>query len=59
MKNKGLGDSIKKLIEATGASIIHKKLTQTKECGGCEKRKEYLNKIVPYKKAGIKLTDLI
>ena len=50
MKSKGLGDSIKKLIETTGASMIHKKLTQTKECGGCEKRKEYLNKLFPYGK---------
>ena len=49
-KSKGLGDSIKKLIEATGASIIHKNQTQTKKCGGCEKRKEYLNKLFPYGK---------
>ena len=47
-KSKGLGDSIKKLIEVTGASIIHSKITQTKECGGCKKRQEHLNKLFPY-----------
>ena len=58
MKSRGLGDSIEKLTEATGIKKVVNRVTGDKDCGS-NKRKEYLNKIVPYKKAGIKLTDLI
>lgn len=37
-KSEGLGDTIKKITEAVGA----------KPCGGCEKRRIWLNKKVPY-----------
>ena len=58
MKSKGLGDSIEKLTEATGIKKVVNKITGDKDCG-CNKRKEILNKIVPYKKTRIKLTDLL
>lgn len=38
-KSKGLGDSIAKLTEAVGI----------KPCVGCEKRKNILNKLFPFK----------
>ena len=38
--SSGLGDTIGKIANAIGI----------KECGGCKKRKEALNKLVPYKK---------
>ena len=53
MKSRGLGDSIEKITEATGIKNVVNRVTGNKDCG-CDKRKEYLNKIVPYK-----LTDLI
>ena len=42
--SKGLGDTIKKLIESTG---IRK---SQKPCDGCKARQEKLNKLFPYKK---------
>jgi len=36
---RGLGDTISKITKTLGV----------KECGGCKKRKEYLNKKFPYK----------
>ena len=46
MKSKGLGDTIEKFTKATGI----KKLADSIPGGcGCEKRKEKLNKILPYK----------
>lgn len=38
-KSRGLGDTIAKLTKAVGI----------KSCGGCKKRQEALNKLVPYK----------
>ena len=52
MKSKGLGDSIEKLTEATGIKKAVNKITGDKDCG-CNKRKEYLNKIIPYKLTNI------
>tara|TARA_B100000963_G_scaffold132989_1_gene115829 strand:- start:2960 stop:3325 length:366 start_codon:yes stop_codon:yes gene_type:complete len=50
MKSKGLGDSIEKVTKATGikaaTDYIFDKLG--KDCG-CDKRKEKLNKLFPYK----------
>lgn len=42
MKSKGLGDTIEWVIETTGLSHF-----KPKNCN-CGKRKEMLNKIVPY-----------
>ena len=47
MKSRGLGDSIKKLTEATGINKVVKKMVGDKDCG-CNKRKEHLNKLFPY-----------
>lgn len=50
MRSKGLGDSIEKITKATGikhaTEWIFDKLG--KDCG-CDKRKEALNKMFPYK----------
>jgi hypothetical protein len=40
-KSKGLGDTIKKVTDKLGI----------KQCGGCKKRQDALNRLVPYKKA--------
>lgn len=37
--SEGLGDSIKKVTDALGI----------KQCGGCKKRQEKLNRLFPYK----------
>tara|TARA_R100001129_G_scaffold185534_1_gene174055 strand:- start:612 stop:764 length:153 start_codon:yes stop_codon:yes gene_type:complete len=49
MKSKGLGDTIEKITTATGV----KKFVHTITSGGCgcEKRKQILNKVFPYKKS--------
>ena len=51
MKSKGLGDTVEKITTATGikkaTEYIFDKLGR--DCG-CEKRKETLNKLFPYKK---------
>tara|TARA_Y100001938_G_C7722420_1_gene250600 strand:+ start:175 stop:336 length:162 start_codon:yes stop_codon:yes gene_type:complete len=38
--SKGLGDTIKKITDKMGV----------KQCGGCRKRQEQLNRLVPYDK---------
>tara|TARA_Y100000593_G_C4229422_1_gene296170 strand:+ start:457 stop:603 length:147 start_codon:yes stop_codon:yes gene_type:complete len=48
MKSKGLGDTIEKITEATGIKKVVEKIVGD-DCG-CNKRKEKLNKIFPYKK---------
>ena len=51
MKSKGLGDTVQKVTKATGikkaTDFIFNKLGV--DCG-CDKRKEKLNKLFPYKK---------
>lgn len=42
--SKGLGDTVEKIIQATGLY----KFVDGKDCG-CEKRKEYLNNLFPYR----------
>ena len=42
-KSKGLGDSIAKLTESVGI----------KPCVGCEKRKNILNKLFPFKQVNV------
>ena len=48
MESKGLGDTIEKITTATGIKkIVHK--IAGNNCG-CNKRKNTLNKVFPYKK---------
>jgi hypothetical protein len=42
--SKGLGDTVKKVINKVTRGKV-------KPCGGCKKRQEALNKIMPYKGA--------
>ena len=46
-KSNGLGDSVEKVLKATGIDKVAKKVLGD-DCG-CEERKEKLNKIFPYK----------
>ena len=51
-KSKGLGDSIEKFTKITGVKNLVEigvKAVGNKDCG-CNKRKEPLNKMFPYKK---------
>lgn len=56
MKSEGLGDTIKKIIDATGAERIvrfvnGKKVdTPAEPCTPCEERRKKLNKLFPYVK---------
>jgi len=45
-KSKGLGDSVEKVLKATGIDKVAKKLLGD-DCG-CEERKQALNKLYPY-----------
>ena len=50
-KSKGLGDSIERLTKLTGIKSLAQmgaKAVGKKDCG-CNKRKETLNKMFPYK----------
>jgi hypothetical protein len=51
MKSKGLGDSIEKVMKATGIKRMAEKYSAAtgKDCG-CSKRKESLNNKFPYGK---------
>ena len=40
--DKGVGDTISRVIRTATRGKI-------KECGGCQKRKDYLNKKIPYR----------
>tara|TARA_R100000329_G_C7533136_1_gene188111 strand:- start:102 stop:458 length:357 start_codon:yes stop_codon:yes gene_type:complete len=44
--SKGLGDSVEKVLKATGIDKVAKKILGD-DCG-CEERKQKLNKIFPY-----------
>ena len=50
MELKGLGDSIERFTQATGIKKVVDKISKAtgKDCG-CNKRKEALNKVFPYK----------
>ena len=39
--DRGFGDTLSRVIK----TVTHDKI---KECGGCKKRKEYLNKVIPF-----------
>tara|TARA_R110000824_G_scaffold133430_2_gene296198 strand:+ start:9527 stop:9784 length:258 start_codon:yes stop_codon:yes gene_type:complete len=43
-QSKGLGDTVKKVIDKVSRGKV-------KPCGGCKKRQEALNKLMPYKGA--------
>ena len=45
-RSKGLGDSVEKVLKATGIDKVAKKILGD-DCG-CEERKEALNKLYPY-----------
>ena len=51
MKSQGLGDSIDKFTKATGIKSLVQMGTRAvgKTDCGCNKRKEALNKVFPYK----------
>jgi hypothetical protein len=56
MKSKGLGDSVEKFFQKTGIKSVVKagaKLAGVKDCG-CKKRKEALNRAVPYDSKSLK-----
>ena len=46
VKSKGLGDSVEKVLKATGIDKVAKKVLGD-DCG-CEERKQKLNKMFPY-----------
>jgi hypothetical protein len=51
-KSRGLGDTIEKITIATGIKKVFDKAAEKKgeqECSPCQKRKEALNKMFPYK----------
>lgn len=51
-KSKGLGDTVEKITKVTGIKGLFElggRYTGKKDCG-CNKRKEKLNKMFPYKK---------
>jgi len=47
-ESKGLGDTIEKITEVTGIKKVVEEVSG-KDCG-CNKRKDKLNKMFPYKK---------
>ena len=51
-ESKGLGDTVEKITRATGIKSLTElamRATGYKDCG-CDKRKAWLNKHVPYKR---------
>jgi len=50
--NRGLGDTVSSIISSVSRGKI-------KECGGCKKRKQWLNENVSYKKVNKLLNDLM
>jgi|TARA_R110000868_G_scaffold75301_2_gene217316 hypothetical protein len=50
MKSKGLGDTIEKITTATGIKkVVDTIAAVTKKDCGCNKRKDTLNRVLPYK----------
>ena len=50
MKSRGLGDSVEKFTKATGIkSAVEFVAKATNSDCGCDKRKDKLNKMFPYK----------
>ena len=51
-KSKGLGDTVEKIMKATGAKAVVKTVTKAvgvEDCR-CDKRRDTLNRIFPYDK---------
>lgn len=51
-KSKGLGDTVEKILKATGVKSVVKTVTKgigVEDCG-CDKRRDTLNRIFPYDK---------
>ena len=55
-QSKGLGDSIEKFTKATGikslTELASRKITGKPGGCGCNKRKNWLNQVFPYKQYG-------
>ena len=51
IESRGLGDTVEKVFEKTGIKYVAKKVLGD-DCG-CNKRKEKLNKLVPYNKGQV------
>jgi len=51
LKSKGLGDTVAKIAKSVGADRVAKAYEKTtgKDCG-CNKRRDTLNRVFPYKK---------
>ena len=51
MRSQGLGDTIAKITHFFGVDKLAKKVANLsgKEDCGCERRKDKLNKVIPYK----------
>ena len=51
MRSKGLGDTIEKITKATGIKKVVQQVSKAtgKDCG-CNKRRDTLNRVFPYKK---------
>ena len=50
MKSKGFGDSVAKFKKATGIKyVVDKVATATNSDCGCDKRRDTLNRMIPYK----------
>mgnify|MGYP003125706953 CR=1 FL=1 len=50
MKSRGLGDSIHKFTTATGIkSVVDRVAKATNSDCGCDRRRDTLNRIIPYK----------
>ena len=52
MKDKGLGDTVSNAIKKVSGGKI-------KECGGCSKRREWLNNKMPYRQNALAAIDKI
>jgi hypothetical protein len=53
-KSKGLGDTLEKIFSFFGIDLVAKKVAQLfnqDDCGGCVRRRDKLNKYVPYSKS--------
>lgn len=48
-KPVGLGDTVEQVLEVTRIADIYKKITREEDCSPCQKRREKLNSLVPYK----------
>ena len=46
--SRGVGDTVARVLNRTGVTGLYRKVAGD-DCGGCEKRREFLNKKFPYK----------